>query len=131
MRHESVMRTIILMKSQFGAFPPSSFLPPPLSLSPPLPLFFIHPPKRINGDDDGKHKNEVHVIAFNPESESRLWSDNDRLNYVRVEYRPLGTNIWFPAQNASGDPLLLPLSPANEVMKRCIILNKSIIESNF
>ncbi len=70
---------------------------------------------RINGDEDGFHKNQVHVIGFNTESDSRMWSDNDRLSYIRVEYRPLGTFRWYPALNMSNLPLYLPNKPNDGV----------------
>ncbi len=70
---------------------------------------------RLIGDEDGNHKNQLHVIVYNTESDSRMWSDNDRLTYIQVEYRPLGTFGWFPALNTSNLPLYLPNKPNDGV----------------
>ena len=67
---------------------------------------------RTNGTN-GEHKNEVQIVSFNPEIDSRSWGDVDRLQYVRVDYRRVGTNEWTYCLNASNLPLFLSI---NEVL---------------
>ena len=79
------------------------------------------------GDSVGAHKDEVHVVAHNPQSSSRSWADNKRLEQLRVEYRVIGTATWLPALNASGAPLFLRAGPNDDVSKSLMIMIKTLM----
>ncbi|EGD77163.1 hemagglutinin/amebocyte aggregation factor [Salpingoeca rosetta] len=48
---------------------------------------------------------QIRVVAFNPDHAERTWLEDDRLEKVVIEFKPVNSYIWLLARDENGDAL--------------------------